>query len=279
MDDLWLGRAGAALLLGALALLGWALYGPASAWAGRYLARLQHDLDFLRVSLPAKRVLIGQALALIGGSTLAGLGALLFGAALAALAFCPPFVLARRRAARVLAVEAQIEPWLTALASALRASPSLGEALGVTSRLMSDPMSSEIELITSEYELGCPLDQALTRAADRLGSRTFRAAVGILKTARRSGGNLPEILETSASSLREMARLEGVVRTKTAEGKAQAFVIGAIPAPLYLGVRVLSPEFFRPLETTFTGHLIFAAAGALWLCAILLSRKILDVDI
>jgi len=130
-----------------------------------------------------------------------------------------------------------------------------------------------------EYELGTPLDEALQHFADRLPSKTVAGAVLAIKIARRSGGDLPRMLDNAGAALRELARLEGVVRSKTAEGKAQALVVGAIPVPLVLALHCGDPKYFAPLLQTFTGTLVIAGAAALWATAIVLSRKILAVDI
>src|SRR5690606_27569283 len=109
----------------------------------------------------------------------------------------------------------------------------------------------------------------------RVESRTLAGTLLALKVARHSGGDLPHMLETAARALRELARLEGVVRTKTAEGKAQAFVIGVIPIPMVLGIGWIEPSFFEPLFATFVGNFIMAMAAILWLAAVLLAHKIL----
>ena len=180
---------------------------------------------------------------------------------------------------RVASIERQVEPWINTVANALRASPSLGDAIASSATLLQPPISQELELLVKEYELGTPLDEALENLSERVGSPTLSATVQALKIARRSGGNLTELLQSSAESLREFARLEGVVRTKTAEGKAQVFVIGIIPLPMVLGIRCLDPRFFEPLFGSLLGQLLISAALVLWLAAILLARKILDVDI
>jgi len=145
--------------------------------------------------------------------------------------------------------------------------------------LLPAPMSEEVDLMVKEYELGTALDRALEQFAQRFCSRTLSGAVLALQVARNSGGNLPETLENAAAALRELARLEGVVRTKTAEGKAQAFVIGAIPVPMVVGIYYLDNHFFDSLYASFTGQLVIGAAALLWIGAVLLSMKILAVDI
>jgi tight adherence protein B len=86
-------------------------------------------------------------------------------------------------------------------------------------------------------------------------------------------------LERAAASLRELARLAGVVRTKTAEGRAQTVVIALIPVPLVWGLDRMDPDFLQPVWSTATGHLVLAGAIALWAVALLLARAIVVVDV
>lgn len=246
----------------------------------RYRNYLDTRLRFLRMRHPASRIVAIQlgacilflALALLNNS---GIPLIL----LPLVALGPKVHFERLVAKRVTDVEAQIEPWLVAVANALKASPSLGEAIASSATLLAAPMSEEIDLMVKEYELGTSLDRALEQFAERMGSKTLTGAVLALQVARNSGGNLPTMLENAASALRELARLEGVVRTKTAEGKAQAFVIGAIPVPMVVGIHMMDNHFFDPLIATFAGHLVIGAAVALWAMAILLASKILAVNV
>ena len=281
-ETFWFGRIGAmTMLMGGGGVLV-TLFGPGGSlreWLIDYHRELQKDLDFIRLDLTGVRLI--------------GLQFLTFAVALALL-FTQHWFLAviigtvatgvrpyitYKRLHRVTRLEEQIEPWLTALANALKASPSLGEAMDSTIQLVDSPMRDEVDVMMKEYNLGTPLDRALDNSIERVGGRTYATALTTLKVARTSGGNLPETLETSAKSLREMARLEGVVRTKTADGRAQAWVIGAIPLPLFFGVKWLSPAYFVPLETTTKGNLLLGVAFVFWLVAVLSARKILKVDI
>jgi tight adherence protein B len=185
----------------------------------------------------------------------------------------------KKQKERVTHIEKQLEAWLEVLANALKASPSLGDALASTTRLVSDPIRSELKLVLKKHQLGTPLDQAFAQVAERIGSRSVESAFLTLRIARNTGGDLSATLRTSASALREMARLDGVVRTKTAEGKAQALVIGIVPVPLYALIRWMDPLFFEPLEHGTVGTMILACAVGLWLAAIVSAQHILRVDV
>jgi tight adherence protein B len=246
----------------------------------RYRSDLERKLRFLRLRQPGSRIVTIQVTACCLTLALALLTKSLLLLTLVPLfLFGPKIQFDRMVARRITMIEELIEPWLNAVANALKASPSLGEAIASSSSLVASPMSEEIDLMVKEYELGTSLDQALEQFAQRIDSRTLAGAVLALKVARNSGGNLPETLENAANALRELARLEGVVRTKTAEGKAQAFVIGIIPIPMVLGIHEMDGHFFDPLIATFAGHLVIGGAVVLWLLAIVLTTKILAVDI
>ncbi len=280
----WLGRATAVGITGALLTGLWTLFGDANGLGRQqlraYSAWLDGKLRFLRWTTSARAVLGTQlALGAAAVGAAAGLHQWPCLCLVPLIALSPRVLLERQVARRVARVEEQIEPWINAVANALKASPSLGEAIASTTTLVPAPMSEEIDVVMKEYELGTPLDRALDTLAERIGSQTLSGTVLALKVARKSGGNLPEMLENAAGALRELARLEGVVRTKTAEGKAQAFVIGVIPLPMVGGVHLMDPGFFEPLASTFLGNLIVAGAATLWAVAILLARKILTVDV
>ncbi len=183
------------------------------------------------------------------------------------------------RSKRQSKIETQLDTFLLALANALKASPSLGDALGACTTLLRSPIREELELTMKENQLGVPLDQALLNMAQRVGSQAFSGALSTVLIGRQTGGDLPRILETAAATLREMARLEGVVRTKTAEGKAQAWVLGVVP-PILVGIlNWLDPQWLRPLSSTAIGYIIVTIAVAFWVAAIFAARKILAVDI
>jgi tight adherence protein B len=280
----WLGRFGVACVALFLISSAWALFGgwdgPARAALRRRSLALDGKLRFVRSRLRGRDVLLAQAgFGLLVVAAALGLRAWPLLSILAVGALVPNVVVDRLVARRIAAIETQIEPWIGIVANALKASPSLGEAIASSTALVPPPISEEVDVLIKEYELGTPLDRALDAFAERIGSNTLAGTVLALKVAREAGGNLTSMLENAAAALRELARLEGVVRTKTAEGKAQAFVIGLIPLPLVIGIHMMDPHFFDPLTQSLLGNLIIAGSAVLWASAILLARKILAVDV
>lgn len=273
-------------LLAALGLGGAALFqlmdleSPVRGAYRRYVALLSRDADFLRLPIRGEwlaRLHLGAlALVLVGAAAAGSFTPVLVFPALAA---APVALLRHGREKRVLALEEQVDTWMLGLANTLRATPALGEALSYSARLVGPPFSEELDLMLKEFELGAALDDSLRAMAERIGSRTIRSVLSTLVVARGTGGQLSEVLETSAAQLREMARLEGVIRTKTAEGKSQAWVLALMPFGLLGAIHAIDPTFFVPLTTSTVGFVLIGIAVALWATAIGAARKILDLDV
>jgi tight adherence protein B len=254
--------------------------GPVANALRSYHGKMDWDLRFIKSRISGRQAVIAQSLVL---------AALLVGYALKGqwlwLTFIPVVLLvpqgfiARQRLLRIVELDGQVDTWLVILANSLRASPALGDAMASSARLVTAPLADELALVMREYQLGAPLDVALRTMVVRLKSRTVNVALGTLRIARNTGGNLPDTLEVAAAALREIARLEGVVRTKTAEGKAQSMVVAAMPFPLIGLLNYLNPKLLEPLWNTAQGYGLMFGAFLLWLVAVFWARKILDVDI
>lgn len=194
-------------------------------------------------------------------------------------AFGPALYLEQIRRRRVRAIEAKIDGFVLTLANALKATPSIGNALAYTQPLLAPPLDAEVALALKEMRLGNTVDQALLSMAGRIRSTQLDAALSGLLIGRQVGGDLPKILEKTAETLREMARLQGVVRSKTAEGKAQLAVLAVFPAVILLLFDTVSKGYFDPLTRSIFGWAVIGISIALWVASLLMARKILAVDI
>ncbi|MEM6954303.1 MAG: type II secretion system F family protein [Myxococcota bacterium] len=254
--------------------------GPLRRNWDRYVNALDAEVRFLFLKYKAEHIARAQ----VGGVVAMLIFAQLTGNFLplvlaAAIATIPYIRLRALRVARVQKLEQQLDGWLLLLANSLKATPAIGEAIKSTVALVSEPISQELDLLVKENQLGTPLDQAILNASERINSPIVSSSLAMLVVARQTGGDLPTILETSAGSLREMARLEGVVRTKTAEGRGQVWVLGAMPWMMALALNGLDETWWPTLSGNFIGNVVLGVAIVAWTFAILWGRQILAVDI
>jgi tight adherence protein B len=141
------------------------------------------------------------------------------------------------------------------------------------------PIQQEFAHLLREYEYGVPLDEAMNSAGERIGSNDFRLLFAALRTHRERGGNLGETLDRIAESIREIQRLERRVETLTAQGRATARWLGAMPMAVLAISYLIVPEGVRQLFTTATGNWILTAVVILNILGWLWIRKIMAVDI
>jgi tight adherence protein B len=199
------------------------------------------------------------------------LRSVLVGLAVAALLLVVPdavvAVLYRRRRREL---DRQVPDAIQAMANSLRAGASLVQAIGEVATGGPAPVRDEFRMILEEYHLGAPLDRALDDARRRLGNRNLDLAFAVLLIGRESGGSLPQILERTAGSVRELWRLEEEVRTRTAEGRLSAKILGVMPAVLLGLYALIDPgaigSLFSHPAGIFTLGLaaVLAAVGMAW---------------
>ena len=245
-----------------------------------YEAWLERRTSFVFFRYRAGEIIRAQV---VGASTcLALLGTtrnIAFGALAALITAIPPAHLWRRHRARLTELERQLGAWLLMLANSLKATSSVGEAIASTVTLVSPPFSEELDLLVKEIRLGVPLDRALHAMSRRIESTTISGALATLLVARQTGGDLPVTLEKASSALRESARLEGVLRTKTAEGRGQVLVLASSPFLLCLIITWLDSSWFNPMLDHPYGRLILVACSLMWTVASLWAHYIVRVDL
>jgi tight adherence protein B len=252
----------------------------AQLWAARYTQNLDDALR--RMLLPPRGRVILYVQCLAVGLSLLGAAAL----RAPALCLCVPLVLAAPKLVLKLlrkrrrdAIEAKLDGFALALANALRASPSIGRALQTLQSTLPKPIDDEIAHVLRELRVGSSVDQALLNFSWRVQSDPLDALLSSVLVARRIGGSLPETLETTAATLREMARLEGLLRSKTAQSRMQIWVLGCMPPALVFAFDRVNPGYFDVLTKSPVGWTVIAVVVLLWLAAVVLARKLMAVEL
>lgn len=246
----------------------------------RYLSWIESQLRSMFIFTPGRTIAIGQLFVMFGVLVAKVTFDLpLWGVFILVAAVAPAIYIHYLRRERVLQIEDQLDNFILALANALKTTPSIGAAFQSCVAIVEDPIRQEIDLAIKEIKVGSSLDQALLHMAARVGSQPLDSALSSILIGRQVGGNLPKVLETTANSLREMKRLEGVIKTKTADGRMQMWVIGAMPFIFLVTLSIVWPGYYDPLTRNLTGYMIIAAISICWVTALILARKILAVDI
>jgi tight adherence protein B len=225
---------------------------------------------------------------LVTAITMAFLGGLLFSitqsvlglaAGLALGAMAPTLLIRRLKRKRVRQLEEQLVSVIQTLASGVRAGLNLVQAMQMIARDAPKPTRQEFAHLLREYEYGTPLDEAMTNAGTRIGSNDYQLLFAALQTHRQRGGDLGETLDRIAESIREIQRLERRVETLTAQGRATARWLGAMPLAVLAISYLVMGDQVRLLFTESAGNLILMIVLVMNLLGWLWIRKIMAVDI
>ncbi|NPA91318.1 MAG: secretion system protein F [Chloroflexi bacterium] len=214
--------------------------------------RLNDQLDRARVNMTG-----GEWLALWGGLTVGGfvVGWLLSRSLMAAVGLAllglliPPRWLASRIQKRHQEFQDQLTDVLRLITNALQAGHGLLQAIQVVAEEMPPPAGEEFSRVLQEMSLGYPLVQALRRLAERVESDDMDMVVTAIEIHSEVGGTLSEILSTVSNTIEERVRLQGELRTLTAQQRISGYVISAMPFVLAVILSLLNPEYMRGLFT------------------------------
>src|SRR5204862_1020528 len=251
-------------------------FGKRFAESRGFSDRLDAELEAAGVSLRSGEFVVASA----AGALLFGiLGAALLRNALLALivagvgAAFPTLLLRSALGKRAEHLREQLPDVLTILASSLRAGHSFLQSLDTVAKEIAHPAAAEFQRVVAEIRLGRPAEDALEALAQRVGSPDFMWAVLAVNIQREVGGNLAEILDTVADTLRERAMLRRQIKVLTAEGRLSAWVLALLPVAIGLYMAAVNPSYIGLLVTTTIGLVMLGTAIVLMFLGILWMRK------
>lgn len=255
--------------------------GLVARWWWRYVQRLDKLLRFLFKEGSGRSIVRWQlgGLAAILAVELSLFHVPYWYVLVVLIALGPIVYLSRERKKRVVKLDLQVDGFILSLANSMKSVPGPAAALQAVVPVLHNPTRQEIDLVVAEMRVGNTLEQALINMSARIGSRTIDSALSAVLIGLQVGGNLPSVLENTAATIREMNRLDGVVRSKTGEGKAQLWVLVFFPFALCGAFNAAQPGYFDPLQQSFAGYIVLSVAAAFWIAALLVARKVLMVDI
>ena len=219
------------------------------------------------------------------GTAAFGLGyfffpAILLDGILAAAGICAPYLLLKhQRARRLVAFNEGLPDAIDLMARALRAGHSLSSAIEVLSEQASETVAPEFHAVFQQQSFGLPLRDALQQMAERVPSKDLRFVVTAMLVQKETGGNLTEILDRTTYVIRERIRIEGEVRTRTAQGRLTGWILSLLPVLLLVMLNMINPGYSHILLHDPIGQkLLYVGAGLIALGSFVI-RKIVDIQV
>jgi tight adherence protein B len=198
----------------------------------------------------------------------------------------PRLWLGRRKSGRLNAFNKNLPDTITLLANALRAGSSFLQAIELVVRESRPPISTEFGRVIREVNLGLPFEQALENMVRRVRSDDLELMATAISIQHTVGGNLAEILDSIAYTIRERVRIKGEIKTLTAQQRLSGYVVGFLPIGLAGFLFVAAPNFMEPMFANPpavlglpAGVVILIFGGFMMFMGFMFIRKIVDIEV
>jgi len=221
-------------------------------------------------------VLVGIAIGAFLGRALWIVGAVVG----AVLGFIAPHILLRfRQGRRLNAFDDQLGDTITLLANSLRSGYSLLQSMEMVARELPAPMSEEFDRVTREIGLGLTNEGALNSLYRRINSDDLDMLITAINIHHEVGGNLAEILDTIAHTIRERVRIKGEIRTLTAMARYSGYIVSGLPIVVAGVLFVMNQDYMSTLWTDPCGQRMLVASVISMGIGWIVIRRVVDIDV
>jgi tight adherence protein B len=247
----------------------------------RFRTRVQRDLARANLSLRVQeyyaiRIGLAAGLGLLLGvlrDPLSGVVGALLGY------FVPRFWVSRRISGRLSAFNKQLADTITLISNSLRAGSSFLQSIELVSRETPAPMGEEMGRVVREVNLGLGMEEALSNLVRRIRSDDLDLMVTAIGVQQQVGGNLAEILDTIAFTIRERVRIKGEINTLTAQGRMSGYLVAFLPIGIMITLNFINPEFMQPLFTQLIGQILLGVGAVMMVIGFIAIQKIVSIKV
>ncbi len=190
----------------------------------------------------------------------------------------PSFYLGFRKSGRQAKFQGQLVDTLGLISNSLKAGYSFLQAIEMAAREAPEPTREEFQRLVRENSLGMPLDDAMEAMGRRMESDDFNLTVTVVLIQRQIGGNLAEILDSIAATIRERIKLIGTISALTAQGKMGGIVITALPTGLFGIMYFLNPEVMGMLFQEKVGWILIVIGLIMQAMGAFVIKNMLNVE-
>lgn len=209
-----------------------------------------------------------------------GRGSLLLGLLGGILGFYAPRLWVRQLQARRLnAFNNQLGDTLILLSNSLRSGYSLLQSMETVSRELPPPMSTEFARVVREIGLGLTIEEALAHMLQRIQSDDLDLVITAINIQHEVGGNLAEILDTIAYTIRERVRIKGQIRAMTAQQRFSGYVVSLLPFILGIAMFVINPNYIGRMFSEPCGIMMLITGGIMIVAGYVVIRQITNIEV
>jgi tight adherence protein B len=189
----------------------------------------------------------------------------------------PQMVLQFLASSRRTKLEYQLADALTIISSSLKGGYSFVQGLDMAGQQMEAPIKDEILRVIRLIQLGLDTPKALQQMSDRVNSYDYDMTVSATNIQLAVGGNLSQLLEGIAATIRDRIRLRRDIAALTAQGRISGAILFILPVGIAFFLCGINWEYMSALFTA-KGFILLYVAGAMQTVGFFWIKKLLDFD-
>jgi tight adherence protein B len=247
-----------------------------------FAAALQTELARANLKLTVGEFVILQfgAAAVIGMLAWLISGAMFVGSVFGVVGwFIPKLWLGHRQSSRLKTFNNQLGDTISLMSNSLRSGLSLVQSMEMISREAEQPISDEFQRVVREIGLGVGPQDALLHLVRRVASDDLDLMVTAVLVQFEIGGNLSRILDSIAGTIRERVKLQGEIRTMSAQGRMAGYVLSGLPLAIGGLLMLIAPSYMGSLFTPGPWLVLPAAAVVGIIVGSLTIRKLVAIEV
>ena len=207
-----------------------------------------------------------------------GMVALAFVAAAAGL-FAPIVVLKFKRSGRIANFNEALPDAIDLMARALRAGHSLSSSIEVIAQQSPEPLASEFEACFQQQKFGIPFRESMLAMGERIPSDDLHFFITAILVQKETGGDLTDILDRTTKLIRDRIRIQGEIKTHTAQGRLTGWILSLMPIAMLILMNIITPGYSDLLFHNWLGQRLLIAGAVFILIGGLIIRKIVDIKV
>lgn len=163
--------------------------------------------------------------------------------------------------------------------NALKAGMTLQQAVELIATELKPPASEQFRIALREIQLGASVEDAFRHIEERMPNGEMKLIVNAVEILRQTGGNMIETFDNITETLKTRKRVEGKIKTLTAQGRMGAIILCAMPFAMALILYFLNRPYIEPLFTTLLGNIILTIVVLLVATGWVMIKKMITIEV
>lgn len=248
----------------------------------KYIEGAERSLDDLFLTIPPQQLLW---LTILGGFAMLTLTFVLTGSLLVGAVAALPGALAPRLALKVMKQKRlkkfneQLVEAMVTMTNALRSGVALPKAFQIVAHDMPKPICQEFGILVQEMRLGMDVEEAMDSMLERMPGQDLELVVTSVSISNSVGGNLAEVFDRLAETIRERYRIEGRIDALTAQGRMQGILVSILPIFVGLMIYMIDPKMMEPMFNQTAGIVCLVVMVIMECLGYFFVRKVTNIEV